>query len=69
MTRPFFSRERISDFDTFSRHADGVLARMVERTREGYALDVQDALARFTLDSATEFLFGRCVHALHAGLP
>jgi len=24
---------------------------------------------RFTLDSATEFLFGHCVHSLNAGLP
>ena len=26
-------------------------------------------MARFTLDSATEFLFGNCVHSLTAGLP
>lgn len=26
-------------------------------------------MSRFTLDSATEFLFGSCVHSLHAGLP
>lgn len=26
-------------------------------------------MSRFTLDSATEFLFGSCVHALSAGLP
>jgi hypothetical protein len=29
----------------------------------------QDAISRFTLDSATEFLFGSCVHSLSAGLP
>lgn len=69
MTRPFFSRDRISDFDIFARHADNLLARMLERSREGHALDVQDAFGRFTLDSATEFLFGHCVHALYAGLP
>lgn len=26
-------------------------------------------MSRFTLDSATEFLFGHCVHSLTAGLP
>ena len=26
-------------------------------------------IARFTLDSATEFLFGSCVHSLHSPLP
>lgn len=41
---------------------------MLERSKSGYAIDVQDAFARFTLDSATEFLFGRCVHSLHSGL-
>ncbi|KAI5115359.1 hypothetical protein M0805_009652 [Coniferiporia weirii] len=69
MTRPFFSRERISDFELFARHADAAVACAKRRLREGYALDAQDLAARFTLDSATEFLFGRCVHALLAGLP
>lgn len=69
MTRPFFSRERISDFDLFSLHADDLITQIRERSREGYAIDIQDAVARFTLDSATAFLFGRCVHALRSGLP
>lgn len=30
---------------------------------------MQDLVARFTLDSATEFLFGTCVHSLHTPLP
>lgn len=29
----------------------------------------QDLIARFTLDSASEFLFGSCVHSLHSTLP
>ena len=36
---------------------------------EGHAVDFQDLVSRFTLDSATEFLFGHCVNILHAGLP
>ena len=35
----------------------------------GQALDVQDVLSRFTMDSATEFLFGNCVNSLDEGLP
>ena len=69
MTRPFFSRERIAHFDIFARHADTALALMVQRTRAGGAFDVQDLAGRFTMDSATEFLFGNCVHSLAAGLP
>lgn len=37
---------------------------MKQRLNEGFAVNFQDAIARFTLDTATEFLFGRCVHSL-----
>jgi len=69
MTRPFFSRDRISHFNLFERHADELIGLMVQRFRDGHAIDVQDAFSRFTLDSATEFLFGTCVHSLKSGLP
>ncbi|KAF7982659.1 hypothetical protein HWV62_27113 [Athelia sp. TMB] len=69
MTRPFFSRDRITDFENFGRHADDVIAQMKARFRQGYAVDFQDAISRFTLDSATEFLFGHDVRSLATGLP
>lgn len=69
MTRPFFSRERIGDFEIFHRHADQVVIKMKERFSRGIAVDVQDVLSRFTLDTATEFLFGRDVKSLSAELP
>ncbi|KAG5653249.1 hypothetical protein H0H81_001506 [Sphagnurus paluster] len=69
MTRPFFTRDRISDFELFDRHADTAIALIKERMRSGYAIDFQDLMSRFTLDSASEFLFGHCVHSLTAGLP
>ena len=69
MTRPFFSRERISHFELFGRHADTALDAARMRAREGVAVDVQDLVSRFTIDSATEFLFGHCVHALRSPLP
>ncbi|KAF7343941.1 hypothetical protein MVEN_01682900 [Mycena venus] len=69
MSRPFFNRERISDFDLFDRHTQGVLSRMKERLAEGFAIDIQDCVSRFTLDSATEFLFGKSVDSTSAGLP
>ncbi|KAL0953038.1 hypothetical protein HGRIS_007240 [Hohenbuehelia grisea] len=68
MTRPFFSRERISHFDIFDRHADITIQRAKQHLRSGYAIDFQDLMSRFTLDSATEFLFGSSVHSLHGGL-
>ncbi|THH16444.1 hypothetical protein EW146_g4204 [Bondarzewia mesenterica] len=69
MTRPFFSRDRISHFDIFDRHAEDAITQMKTRFREGYAVNIQDLVSRFTLDSATEFLFGSCVHSLSSGLP
>ncbi|OSC98999.1 cytochrome P450 monooxygenase pc-2 [Trametes coccinea BRFM310] len=69
MTRPYFSRDRISHFELFDRHADIAIRKMKERFRGGHAVDFQDAISRFTLDSATEFLFGKCVHSLDGTLP
>ncbi|KAI0772046.1 cytochrome P450 monooxygenase pc-3 [Trametes elegans] len=69
MTRPFFSRERISHFELFDRHAELAIKKIKERARSDVAFDFQDLVSRFTLDSATEFLFGSCVHSLDATLP
>jgi hypothetical protein len=41
MTRPFFSRDRISHFDLFDRHASDVIALLKGRMREGLAVDFQ----------------------------
>ncbi|EMD32739.1 hypothetical protein CERSUDRAFT_118474 [Gelatoporia subvermispora B] len=69
VARPFFSRDRISHFDIFDRHAEDAINKMKERLREGYAVDVQDLVSRFTLDSATDFLFGKDACSLSAPLP
>ena len=69
MTRPFFSKDRITDFELFDRHADQVIAKMKERLRDGAAVNIQDALSRFTLDTATVFLFGQDVKTLSDDLP
>ncbi|KAI6119964.1 cytochrome P450 [Pisolithus croceorrhizus] len=68
MTRPFFSKDRISHFDIFEKHADDALTQAKVRLQEGYSVDFQDMVGRFTLDSATEFLFGKSVSSLSAGL-
>ncbi|KAF7291570.1 hypothetical protein HMN09_01248100 [Mycena chlorophos] len=69
LTRPYFARDRISHFETFDRHADQVIALLKQRMKTGYAVDFQDLIGRFTMDSATEFLFGSCVNSLDASLP
>ena len=67
--RPFFNKDRVSDFEIFDRHGDQVIAKLKERFNEDIAVDVQDVLSRFTLDTATEFLFGQDVNTLSADLP
>ncbi|KAK7038469.1 cytochrome P450 [Favolaschia claudopus] len=69
MTRPFFNRDRISDFDLFDLHSANAIAQVKTRLREGYAVDFQDMVSRFTMDTATSFLFGKNVHSLEQGLP
>ncbi|KAL1747386.1 cytochrome P450 [Schizophyllum fasciatum] len=69
MTRPFFNKEKIAHFDNFDRHADDIIRQAKKRLTEGHPIDFQDMVSRFTLDSATEFLFGHDVNSAGAGLP
>ena len=69
ITRPFFSRDRINDFEIFDRHADLVVSKLKERFAHGITVNVQDLLSRYTMDTATEFLFGQDVKSLSGELP
>ncbi|KAF5344627.1 hypothetical protein D9757_013906 [Collybiopsis confluens] len=76
MTRPFFNKNRISDFDNFERHSEDTISAIkhdwhkATRLTSRYSIfpRSQDVIARFTLDSATEFLFGQDVGSLGAKL-
>lgn len=50
-TRPFFNKDRISDFDNFERHAVSTISQIQMRLREGYPVDFQILLLvlRWTL--------------------
>jgi hypothetical protein len=41
MTRPFFSRDRVGDFEIFDRHAEVALEKIRMRCREGIPFDFQ----------------------------
>lgn len=69
MTRPFFSRDRISDYVTIGKHTDVALRVLSKLSSRSKAVDVQDLFARFTIDAAAEFLFGTQLNSLHAPLP
>ncbi|KEP50949.1 cytochrome P450 family monooxygenase pc-3 [Rhizoctonia solani 123E] len=71
MSRPYFHRERVTHIDLFAQHSDIAIKRLLTRLSEPGlpAVDFQDLVGRFTLDSATEFLFGSSTHSLDAPLP
>ncbi|KAF7318060.1 Peroxidase [Mycena chlorophos] len=69
MTRPFFTKDRISHFASLDAHASLVISALKTRTRAGHAVDFQDLIGRFTMDSATEMLFGKCVDSLKGSIP
>ncbi|KAJ7267575.1 cytochrome P450 [Mycena haematopus] len=69
ISRPFFSKERISNLQGYARHSDRALALLAERLQGGYAIDFQDLASRYTLDWATDFLFGVNVGSLTSVLP
>ncbi|KAJ6544205.1 cytochrome P450 monooxygenase pc-2 [Mycena capillaripes] len=69
LARPVFNRERISDFALFDKHTHETLSRMKNRLAEGEPVDFQDLISRFTMDSATEFLFGKSIDSMSGGLP
>lgn len=69
MSRPFFTRDKLTRIvPTFVRHADKTLD-LFDKASLHASVDIQDLASKFTLDAATEFLFGTCVHSLDAALP
>ncbi|KAF7305559.1 Cytochrome P450 [Mycena chlorophos] len=67
MSRPFFARDRVRDFDTLDAHAAVVLSILKSHSQSGTAVDFQDLIGRFTMDSASELLFGKSVDSLKGG--
>lgn len=62
MTRPFFTRDRISDFDIFEDHADRALNLAKERLAEGQAVDIQVSnLLQANSAPPAPFLFPICL--------
>ncbi|KAG6842901.1 hypothetical protein H0H93_002929, partial [Arthromyces matolae] len=41
MTRPFFTKERISHFEIFDLHSEDALNQAQQRLKEGYPVDFQ----------------------------
>ncbi|KAF9236778.1 cytochrome P450 monooxygenase CYP63 [Melanogaster broomeanus] len=69
LARPFFARNRISDFELFERYSSRTLSMLSDMAVANEPCDVQDLYARFTIDAASEFLFGKNLDTLSGKLP
>jgi hypothetical protein len=58
IARPFFTKERISDFDVFEKTSGKTLNLIASRAAADAPIDIQDLLQRLTLDAAALFLWG-----------
>ncbi|KAJ7574261.1 cytochrome P450 [Mycena floridula] len=69
IARPWFVQDRISDFNIFEKHTSETINLISNFARSNTPFDAQDLVGRFTLDAASEFLFGRCLDTLQGVLP
>ncbi|KAM6499413.1 cytochrome P450 monooxygenase CYP63 [Amanita muscaria] len=69
IARPFFARERISDFEIFEKHTAQTLSILSDLSSSNQACEAQDLFSRFSIDAASEFLFGKNLETLSASLP
>lgn len=60
--RPQFLKERVADLDNF----ENKMQRLFDLITPGEVVDIMDLWFRFTLDAATEHLFGSCADSLRA---
>ncbi|KAF2099785.1 cytochrome P450 [Rhizodiscina lignyota] len=69
MIRPQFSRDQINDLDD-TEHSTQLFVQAIPIGADGWGeLDIGPLFYRFTLDTATAFLFGSSVDSLKAALP
>ncbi|KAI9454183.1 cytochrome P450 monooxygenase CYP63 [Russula earlei] len=64
IARPFFTKERISDFHIFEQTSSKALNLISNRAAAYQPIDVQDLLQRVTLDAASLFLWGPPLNTL-----
>ncbi|MCJ1437110.1 hypothetical protein MMC27_006495 [Xylographa pallens] len=65
MLRPTFARSQIGDLALLEKHVDHLVQAI---PRDGSMVDLQPLFFRFTLDTASEFLFGKSVESLAPGI-
>lgn len=66
LLRPQFIKDRVSDLHKFESQIQ-ILLPMLSGSRDGETVKVDDFFYRFSLDTATDFLFGQSVNSLQNG--
>jgi cytochrome P450 len=61
LVRPNFTRHQVADLDAFEHHISNLIALI---PRDGSTVDLQKLFFNMTIDSSTEFLFGKSVGSL-----
>ena len=64
MLRPNFVRTQIGDVEMFEKHVEHLIQAI---PRDGSMVDLQDLFFRFSLDVATDLLFGESTNTLAPG--
>ncbi|CAI7598610.1 unnamed protein product, partial [Penicillium viridicatum] len=67
LLRPNFVKEQVADLRMIETHLAQLLKLIPSDGRT--VIELQDLFLRFTLDSATDFLFGHSLHTLSRGTP
>jgi cytochrome P450 len=65
LIRPNFVRAQVADLDMFETHVQHLISHI---PRDGSTVDLQPLFFGLTMDSATEFLFGKSTNTLAPGL-
>jgi hypothetical protein len=63
LARPFFAHDRFSDFEIFEKNTQRVLS-IISSKSANEPFDFEDLISRFTIDAASEFLFGQNLDTL-----
>ncbi|KAF8323072.1 cytochrome P450 [Clavulina sp. PMI_390] len=58
IARPFFSRERVTDYEIFEKNTQRLIRRLLSESGAATSLNIQELYSQFTIDSIAEFLLG-----------
>ncbi|KAL5325275.1 hypothetical protein ACEPPN_006400 [Leptodophora sp. 'Broadleaf-Isolate-01'] len=67
LLRPNFARSQVGDLETFEGHVGRLVERIKGEGERGGVVDLQRLFFMLTMDSATEFLFGKSSDVLGVG--